>query len=175
LEALDNFGRACGLFDAIAIRRLGEYETDPFQLQVKIAGPAFNLVDVGYGVSQVLPILVDALTREPRGPLLLQQPEVHLHPRAQAELASFLAAVSKHRATQFVVETHSDHFIDRVRMDIRDAKTSSAKDVSLLYFERAKGIVNIHRIEIDDDGNVVDPPRGYRAFFLHEELRLLKG
>ena len=63
-ETIDAFGRASGLFTDIDIRRIGRKEGDPFQLQVKIAGSGINLADVGYGVSQVLPIIVDAI-REP--------------------------------------------------------------------------------------------------------------
>ena len=75
---------------------------------------------------------------------LLQQPEVHLHPRAQAALGSLfcnLAASGK----QIIVETHSDYVLDRVYMDIRDSKTDlEADDVSILYFERDELDVNIH-------------------------------
>jgi predicted ATPase len=92
------------------------------QLQVKIAGSGINLVDVGYGVSQVLPIIVDAIREPPRSTFLLQQPEVHLHPRAQAELGSFLGALAKQQQKRFIIETHSDYMIDRIRMDIRDGK-----------------------------------------------------
>lgn len=175
VEALDAFGRASGLFEEISVRKLGKSESDPFQLQVKIGSPAFNLVDVGYGVSQVLPILVDAIVGEKESPILLQQPEVHLHPRAQAELASFLAAVAKNRGVQFIVETHSDHFVDRVRMDIRDKRELTPKDVSILYFARGKKGVQIQRVGIDSIGNVIEAPRAYRDFFLQEELRLLRG
>ena len=78
---------------------------NPFQLKVKVRGPNSNIIDVGYGVSQILPILVRILDPpiSPR-PLiiekgtpsffLLQQPEVHLHPRAQAELSSLLATLA---------------------------------------------------------------------------------
>jgi hypothetical protein len=175
LESLDAFGRACGLFGNVEIRRLGKTESDPFQLRVKITGPAFNLVDVGYGVSQVLPILVDALLSERESTLLLQQPEVHLHPRAQAELGTFLGSLAKTRSMQFIVETHSDHLIDRVRLDVRDKKTLSAQDVSILYFERTKTGVRIYEISIDEAGNIPDAPPSYREFFLAEERRNLLG
>lgn len=175
LESLDAFGRASGLFGNVEIRQLGKSESDPFQLRVKITGPAFNLVDIGYGVSQVLPILVDALLSERETTLLLQQPEVHLHPRAQAELGTFLGSLARARSMQFIVETHSDHLVDRVRLDVRDKKTLNAQDVSILYFERTKTGARIHEISIDDDGNIPNAPRSYREFFLAEEHRNLLG
>jgi AAA domain, putative AbiEii toxin, Type IV TA system len=174
-SAIDAFGQASGLFTDIDIRRIGRKEGDPFQVQVKIAGSGINLVDVGYGVSQVLPIIVDAIREPPGSTFLLQQPEVHLHPRAQAELGSFLAALAKQQQKRFVVETHSDYLVDRIRMDIRDGKHLKPDDVAVLYFERLGGAAQVRLMEIDDFGNLVDVPPGYRQFFLEEERRMLGG
>jgi hypothetical protein len=93
--AMDNFGRESGLFSDVEIRRLGSNKSDPFQILVRPTKQAFNLTDVGYGVSQVLPIIVDSLNNSKESIFLLQQPEVHLHPRAQAELGSFFLTLSK--------------------------------------------------------------------------------
>ncbi len=174
-EALVDFGKASGLFSDVEVKRKGQKESDPFQIAIKTFGPSFNLVDVGYGVSQVLPIIVDALQGEPGSTFLLQQPEVHLHPRAQAQLGSFLAALAKAQRKRFIVETHSDHLLDRIRMDIRDRKFLTPEDVVILYFERVKGEVKIHHLEIDHDGNLVNAPPSYRQFFLQEEARMFLG
>jgi hypothetical protein len=174
-EAIDTFGRASGLFTNIDIRRIGRKEGDPFQLQVKIAGSGINLVDVGYGVSQVLPIIVDAIREPQESTFLLQQPEVHLHPRAQAELGSFLGILAKQQQKHFIIETHSDYLVDRIRMDIRDVKHLKPDDVAILYFERKGGEAQIHTMGIDRFGNLSGVPPGYRQFFLEEERRLLGG
>jgi AAA domain, putative AbiEii toxin, Type IV TA system/Protein of unknown function (DUF3696) len=174
-NAIDAFGQASGLFTDINIRRIGRKEGDPFQLQVKIAGSGINLVDVGYGVSQVLPIIVDAIREPPHSTFLLQQPEVHLHPRAQAELGSFLTSLAKQQQKRFIVETHSDYLVDRIRMDIRDGKHIKPGDVAILYFERMGGDAQVHTIEVDDFGNLIDVPEGYRQFFLEEERHMLGG
>lgn len=174
-SAVQEFGRASGLFTNVEVRKMGKDEGDPFQVRVKIAGPAFNLVDVGYGVSQILPIVVDILRSEGRGLFLLQQPEVHLHPRAQAELGSFLATLATTTGKRFVVETHSDYLVDRIRMDIRDGRNIKPEDVIILYFERQNGKVKVHPIEIDENGNLESVPKGYRSFFLEEERRFLGG
>ena len=172
---LSAFGEASGLFSDLNVRRMGDEESGPFQIQVRISGSAFNLMDVGYGVSQVLPIVVDSLRSERGSTFLLQQPEIHLHPSAQAELGSFLALLAKEHRKQFLIETHSDYLVDRIRMEVRDGKVLKPEDVSLLYFERADGDVRIHSLEIDGMGNIVNPPKGYRRFFLEEEKRLLGG
>jgi predicted ATPase len=176
IDALDSFGRHSGLFNKVEVRRLGQSESDPFQIQAHVGATAVNLIDVGYGVSQVLPIVVDSLRGQQGGTFLLQQPEVHLHPRAQAELGSFLGALAKQQDKRFVVETHSDHLMDRIRMDVRDKKSGlRPEDVSLLYFERSNGEARIHRLELDEQGNIMDAPPGYRGFFLEEERRFLGG
>jgi len=176
IEALDAFGQRSGLFREIEVRRLGDSESDPFQIRVCIDGQMANLIDVGYGVSQVLPIVVDTLRGKVGGAYLLQQPEVHLHPKAQAELGSFLGALAKLQNKQFIIETHSDYLVDRIRMDIRDKKNGlRPEDVSLLYFERRNGEAQIHRLELDEQGNIVNAPPGYRSFFLEEERRFLGG
>lgn len=174
-SALESFGQSSGLFSKVDVRMLGDQESDPFQVRVYIGGAAVNLMDVGYGVSQALPILVDCLRGDPLGIFLLQQPEVHLHPRAQAELGSFLGILAKQQNKRFVIETHSDYLVDRIRMDIRDKKGITPEDVALLYFERKNGEATIHRLELDEQGNIVNPPPGYRSFFLEEERRFLGG
>ncbi len=175
-DALDEFGQKSGLFDEISIKSLGNTEGTPFQVQVRkfsgrMKGPQRNLIDVGYGVSQVLPVLTELLHPEAPPLFLLQQPEVHLHPSAQAALGSLFCSISG-PSRQLIVETHSDYFLDRVRMDIRDKKTAlKPEDVSILYFERGNMDVNIHSLRLDEMGNVLDAPPGYRQFFMDEVSR----
>ena len=139
-NALERFGQAAGLFDEISVKPLGKKESEPFQVQVrksgrKVRGPHRNLIDVRYGVSQVLPVITELLRRDAPPMFLLQQPEVHLHPSAQAALGSLFCQVAGPRR-QLVVETHSDHLLDRVRMDVRDGTTRlRPEDVSILFFE----------------------------------------
>jgi hypothetical protein len=173
LESLNSFGQASGLFNSVEVKRKGQKESDPFQIGIKTTGPVVNLVDVGYGVSQVLPIIVDAVQNPNDTTFLLQQPEVHLHPRAQAELGSFLATLAKQQNKRFIVETHSDYLIDRIRMDIRDKKYLNPDDVVILYFEKSPGGVDIHTLEFDESGNILNAPSTYRQFFLDEERRML--
>ena len=180
-QQLVEFGKSSGLFQNIDIKKLGRSLGAPFQLQFKVRGPKVNIIDVGYGVSQILPILVQILNpgiskntqRTPR-PLysLLQQPEVHLHPKAQAEFSSLLAKLANKGAQSFIVETHSDYMIDRARIEIRKGNIRP-EDVSLIYFEPKRNIVNVHNISFDKMGNMEDVPPHYREFFLKESDRLM--
>ena len=72
------------------------------------------------------------------------------------------------------METHSDHILDRVRIDVRD-RTSKLKpeNVSILFFERKNLGVKIHSLRIDNQGNILDAPEGYRKFFMEETRRSL--
>ncbi|MYK41340.1 MAG: DUF3696 domain-containing protein [Gemmatimonadetes bacterium] len=186
-QKLEKFGQESGLFDEISVKSFGRKASEPFQVQIRkfgsrIKGPQRNLIDVGYGVSQVLPVVTELLRGDYfmellRGPppsiFLLQQPEVHLHPSAQAALGSLFCQIAKPER-QLVIETHSDHLLDRVRMDVRDGTTDlKPDDVSILFFERKDLDVRIHSLRIDEEGNIEGAPDGYRNFFLEETARSL--
>ena len=183
-SGLERFGRESGLFDKIGIRNLGRGRRDagPFQVEVRRPGkrnkgPMRNLIDMGYGVSQVLPVVTELLRTLQPQMFLIQQPEVHLHPSAQAALGSLFCQAAA-TGNQLLIETHSDHLIDRIRMEVRDG-TSGLKpnDVSLLYFERNNLSVSIHALGWDQEGNLVSRdggiPPGYRDFFRTERRRSL--
>ena len=109
-KRLEDFGRAAGLFDEISIRPLGKRGSEPFQVQIRkfgdrLKGLRRNLIDVGYGVSQVLPVVMELLREDAPHMFLLQQPEVHLHPSAQAALGTLFCQVAG-ADRQVVVETH---------------------------------------------------------------------
>lgn len=172
---LETFGKDSGLFDEITVRPFGKSDGDPFQIQIRKfgngrKGPQRNLIDVGYGISQALPILTELFRNDAPSTFLLQQPEVHLHPQAQATLGTLLGSVAA-GGRQLFIETHSDYIIDRVRMDVRDQTTGlKPADVSILYFEPNDLDVQIHSIQLDEMGNVHEAPIGYRQFFA-DELR----
>ncbi len=166
------FGKSSGMFSDIAVKRHGRQMSDPFQLQVRVRGGSrANIMDVGYGVSQSLPILVDVRSHR-QSVFLLQQPEVHLHPRAQAELASLFVASYKKNGNHFMIETHSDYIIDRIRI-LAKKQVIDPDDVSILYFAPERNAVKIHNIGLDENGDLEGVPEGYRDFFIRESDRLL--
>ena len=121
----------------------------------------------------MLPLITELLRLDGAQRFLLQQPEVHLHPSAQAALGSLFCEVAA-SGRQLIVETHSDHLIDRVRMDLRDGKINlTPDDVRILYFERDELDVKIHELWWDENGNIENAPASYRRFFMQEVERSL--
>jgi len=130
-KKLIQFGKTSGLFSDIAVKKYGKSIGEPFQLQFQVRGFQSNIMDIGYGVSQILPLLVRLFYPQKKdlrrnrflsdrfgNKFLLQQPEVHLHPTAQAEFSSLLIENIKMN-NSFLIETHSDYMIDRARIEIR--------------------------------------------------------
>ena len=184
-QKIENFAQAAGLFQKIEVKRYGPGVGEPFQLRFNVRGEVVsNIVDIGYGVSQILPLLAHIF--DEAAPVqnksknkklagycyLLQQPEVHLHPRARVELISLLVNNIKSYNNAFIIETHSDFMMGRLGIEIR-RKNLSPQDVSLIYLEPKKEGVKVHNIEFDEMGNVLGAPEGYRKFFLDERDRRL--
>lgn len=173
-SGLSKFGRLSGLFTKFDIKKLTPQDAGPFQVKVTVRGRSSTIADVGYGVSQALPIMTDLLeANTSNAAFLLQQPEVHLHPRAQAALGTiFSEYISNNSRGHVIAETHSDYLIDRVRIEIREGKIDPSM-VGIIYFSPENNSVKLCPIEIDRNGNLLNCPEGYREFFISEQERIL--
>ena len=171
---LEQFGRSSGLFEEINIRPLGDLDNDPFQIMVTIRkGTKVNYRDAGYGVSQLLPILVRIFNSGDRNlTLLMQQPESHLHPRVQAEFASLLIALSKELPHTYIVETHSQFIVDRLQVEILNGGIDP-KDVSLIFIRKKGDKVKTHNVSFDRQSNFIGAPVGFQNFYVEEHHALL--
>lgn len=176
-QRIEEFGQRSGLFDDLEVAHLADWDGAPFQVLVRKhdlkgrKGPKRNIIDVGFGASQVLPVLIEVFRAQAPELFLFQQPEVHLHPSAQAALGTLFCEIAA-GGKQILVETHSDYLLDRVRMEVRDGHSGlTPKDVSVLFFQRHGLGVRIHSLRFDKNGNVLDAPIGYRQFFMDETQR----
>ncbi|MEV0623072.1 DUF3696 domain-containing protein [Nonomuraea sp. NPDC050404] len=121
------------------------------------------LTDVGFGVSQVLPVLV-LLAYAPEGStVLLEQPEIHLHPAVQSGLADVVIEAAKVRNIQVVVESHSEHFLMRLQRRIAEKEIGRGLALEpedcLLYFCRTEGAASkVDRLVLDSFGNITNWP-----------------
>ena len=168
LDAINKVGRQLGLFNRIAVRGR---DREAFEVLVDVSGSLRNLIDVGYGVSSLLPFLTTLASAAPKSLFLLQQPEVHIHPSAQAKLIEMMAK-SGHA---FVIETHSDHIIRWLRIMVKE-KRLSPSDASIVYFEPRpddRSATRLHQISLDTRANLSGQPLTYREFFSTETARLL--
>ena len=121
-----------------------------------------ELNHVGVGVSQVLPILVAGLVSNRDSTLVFEQPELHLHPRVQSLLADFfLSMILSDR--QCLIETHSEHLINRLRYRIAEASSSVKleEDVKVYFVEKGENGSSFKRIEINEYGAISNWPRGF--------------
>jgi hypothetical protein len=116
---------------------------------------------VGVGVSQVLPILIAGLLAPQDGLLLIEQPELHLHPRAQARLAEFFLGMSK-TGRRCIVETHSEAFINQLRVALAAGTTRAGDDVAVYFASQDEfGDTKFSPIEIGPDGIIRNWPEGF--------------
>ena len=168
---LEDAGNSSGLFKSISVKQYGSGALAPFEIRIALGQTSLSLNNVGYGVSQALPVLVEIFVRPKRTAFAIQQPEVHLHPRAQATFGDLIAELARVDEKFFVVETHSDFTIDRFRLNVRK---NGAIPSQILFFER-RGERNVTTaIPIDVDGKLSDDqPDSYREFFYNESLDLL--
>ena len=120
--------------------------------------------NVGFGLSYVLPVVL-ALLAPPGALCLVENPEAHLHPRGQTKLAELAARAAK-AGVQVFAETHSDHFVDGVRIAARDGLIAPA-DAAVHYFERRDGRAAVSSPAVDADGRLSHWPAGF--FDQHDE------
>jgi predicted ATPase len=142
------------------LERLGQSN----QYRVLFRDPAsqlkINLADVGFGASQVLPIIVQGLYSRPGTLLLVEQPEIHLHPRAQATLGDLLVDIAKRGDRRLIVETHSDHVLGRVQRRIAEEKISRS-EVAIYYFNPTPEGTQIREVTVDELGQFEEFPEGF--------------
>ncbi|MEW9623508.1 AAA family ATPase [Rhodanobacter geophilus] len=172
---MDYAGKGSGLFSSIEIKEYSDEPRAPFEVNISLDKSPLSLDTVGYGVSQSLPVIVEAFIRPKKSTFSIQQPEVHLHPRAQAMLGDLIAQLARSDAKKFFIETHSDFLIDRFRINIKKhQKESSNFSSQILYFQHSSGTNTVYPIKIERDGSIgKSQPSEYREFFIRESLSLL--
>jgi hypothetical protein len=172
-RTLEAFGEDSGLYQAVGITQFGDDSASPFELTVTLGAKALRVNSVGYGVSQVLPVVVELLTHGRKSWLAIQQPEVHLHPKAQAALGDVFFHAAIDESQTLFVETHSDYLLDRFRMSMRDNKHPMGF-AQVIFFERIQDGNCIYPMVVDVTGEYPEnQPPGFRKFFLAEQKRIL--
>ncbi|WP_017540948.1 DUF3696 domain-containing protein [Nocardiopsis halophila] len=149
-----------------------------------VYGEPIRPTNMGFGVSYALPVIVAGLLAEPGGMLIVENPEAHLHPAGQSRIGRFLARVAG-SGVQVLVETHSDHVLNGVRLAAAEEGTVAGADVSMLYFggtggepsgigpgEEGPGAVSI---DLKANGEVAEWPAGFFDQLEHDLGRLARA
>ena len=134
-----------------------------FDIKVKVKGRSKweSLTDVGFGVSQFMPIIVADLQLSDESTLIMSQPEIHLHPSVQAKLGNYLVEQVKEKEKSYIVETHSEYLLNRMRLLIVQGEIQP-EDVAVYYFENSVKNGSIaHRIEFTKQGQILHAPKGF--------------
>lgn len=158
----------------LRVRPIGERYSDLFEVRLvdtrRHQEVDVALSDVGFGISQILPFIVQSLASQQRI-ISIEQPEVHIHPRLQADLGNLIAeTIREPYSHQFLIETHSEHLILRLQRLIRD-KQLDAENVSVIFVSRGPNGSIAQRLYLDENGDFVDDwPGG----FFPERLRELR-
>lgn len=172
-EQTEHWLQKMELADGLSIKALGG--SARYELLVRSKDSTSNLKDVGVGVSQVLPVIVAALYARPGHIVIVEEPESHLHPLAQSQLAELFTTVSRERNVQFIVETHSEHLFRRIQTLI--ASKDIKQDSTAMYFvERDGGDAHLRELELDKFGRVLNWPEGFFGDALgetREQARLM--
>jgi AAA15 family ATPase/GTPase len=153
-----------GLIHGFRLNRITPNRGDYEILVQKTPNSAEVLItDVGFGVSQVLPILVLCYYAPKGATLIFEQPEIHLHPSVQAGLADIFIEVIKTRNIQIIIESHSEHLLRRLQRRMAEEKDGFINDDAALYFCKMndQGDSELVTLVIDDYGNICNYPEGF--------------
>lgn len=143
-----------GVGKALKVKRVST--SDRFDVEVELAdGESFSVPDLGYGVSQVLPVLVQCSFAPKGATLLFEQPEIHLHPNAARHLAQVFCETAKEKGARIVIETHSPDMISQLQIDVREGRIPAA-DVAIYLVKREDGASRIERLALEEDGEIYD-------------------
>lgn len=154
------------------------YEADLIQAGFSFSSPGslrsrvYRATNVGFGISYVLPVIVALLATPVGGLIIVENPEAHLHPQGQTYLGELCARAAK-VGIQVVIETHSDHFMDGVRISVKN-EILAPSQVRFHYFHRSGRETYIKTPVIDEKGRLSEWPEGFNDQHRKNAVQLLK-
>lgn len=173
------------LIDKFEVRQISKNRKE-YEVKVKTPGSLswVDLPDVGFGVAQVLPVLVQCFYAPVGSILFIEQPELHLHPRAQSHLADLFIDVlasrenGRNRNIQLIIETHSEHFLHRLQRRIaeRDPQRPISSNQVAAYFANTTGSESrLEALELDVFGNIINWPDKFFGDSMGDLLEMSKA
>lgn len=145
---------------------------DQDSYQIRVHDNAVS--NVGFGITYALPILVSGLTVPEGGMLIVENPEAHLHAKAQSNMGYFLARMAA-AGVRVIIETHSEHIVNGIRRMIVEGKTEmSHGDMTIYFFQNKDGEKNIKEITMDKNGNLSAFPKDFFDQVRQDTLAILR-
>lgn len=174
-EDVANWLKQLGLVDGFSIKSTDARERF-YEVTVKIGDAESALMDVGFGVSQVLPVIAMLLSAPAGSIILLEQPELHLHPNAQSALADLMLHAAEKRGLQLIVESHSEHLLRRLQRRIAEVEQEFARPENIKMYFCAPGKTGstICEVKLDKYGQIANWPPNFMGDIsgdLHEMLK----
>ncbi len=161
-ERISEWLRKMNLANSFILERSDNHDGKDYdvRIQLKESGPKITLADMGYGLSQFLPVLGLCYYAPVGSTLILEQPGIHLHPKAQVDIADLLIEVINERKLQILVESHSEHLLTRLQLRIAEQKIG-ANQTALYFCENENGTSKIKPLELDELGNIKNWPKDF--------------
>lgn len=154
----------------LGVKISSEEHPTGYRIKIHQAGSAraLSLANVGVGVSQILPILVQGLLAPEDSVLIFEQPELHLHPKSQSRLADFFIGLSR-SGRQCIVETHSEHIINRIRRRMLESTEPEQDEIKIYFTTKKKTGTHYQAIKMNPQGAIQDWPAD---FFDESEIEI---
>lgn len=145
-------------------------------MSVKQGGLDLDITDVGFGISQVLPIIIQGFLSAEESLTIIEQPEIHLHPTMQADLGDLFIDIVQNDRKKLVIETHSEYLLRRIRRRISEGKIDSKDVVICLFHARGKDKTAwVEVLEIGEKGDFKWPEEFYGGELYNDTLEFLKN
>ena len=181
MENVQKWLHKLGVAENIDLRRVGE-GARIWELMLSppnVAGYEANIADVGFGVSQVLPVVVELLNAPRGSTVLLEHPEIHLHPKVQMDLVDFFIYAAKERGIQIVFESHSEYMLARLQRRLAESNGSDSPittdDVKLYFCSLKNDRSVLDPLKVNPNGSIQNWPEDFFGDTFTERMAIAKA
>ena len=161
-ERVSNWLQKLELAHSFSLVSKGPLDDNSYEVRIRKSknSAEVTLADMGHGVADLFPLLVHCCYVPEGSTLILEQPGVHLHPKAQADLADLFLEVIKERNLQILIESHSEHFLTRLQRRVAE-NLINQNDVSLYFCENTDGFSTIEQLKVKKSGEIENWPENF--------------